>query len=58
MDMPDILKPQYQYKTCSDNNKLIGAIGKYSFKNILESNPKPHGITDPNPGQSDLDSSQ
>jgi ADP-L-glycero-D-manno-heptose 6-epimerase len=41
MDMPDILKPQYQYKTCSDNNKLIGAIGKYGFKNILESNPKP-----------------
>ena len=43
MDMPDILKPQYQYKTCSNNNKLIGAIGKYNFKNILESNPEAWG---------------
>jgi len=56
--MPDILKPQYQYKTCSNNNKLIGAIGKYSFKNILESNPKPNGIIEANRDYLDRDSSQ
>ncbi len=34
--MPDALKSQYQYYTCSDNNKLINSIGVHNFKTIEE----------------------
>lgn len=34
--MPDILKGQYQYFTCSNNDKLNNLIGKYKFKTIEE----------------------
>lgn len=36
MDMPEILKCQYQYRTQANINKLKGAIGDYAFKNILD----------------------
>jgi ADP-L-glycero-D-manno-heptose 6-epimerase len=36
MDMPEILKGQYQYHTRANLNKLKGAIGDYAFKSILD----------------------